>query len=121
MVDTTALEPEAIFSAVSAQPPLRRDEARASYVGREVDWTLVYIDGWEQSRGRARLAFKQERSIARCVFASVPLTDCPWLKHLHAGEIMRVRGRIAELNQLTITLRGASVSQVIAEVAEVVY
>ena len=113
MAEMRTLEPEAIFSEISAQPPLRRDEARASYVGREVDWTLVYIDGWEQSRGRARLAFKQERSIVKCVFATVPLADCPWLKHMHAGEIMRVRGRIAELNRLTLTLKGASVSQVI--------
>ena len=113
MTETRVLEPEAIFSEISAQPPLRRDEARASYVGREVDWTLVYIDGWEQSRGRARLAFKQERSIVKCVFATVPLSDCPWLRHVHSGETIRLRGRIADIDGLSIELDGASVSQLI--------
>jgi len=115
MAQVSVLEPEAIFSEIATHPPLKREEVRASYLGREVDWALVYIDGWEQSRGRARLAFKQERSIVQCIFATVPLADCPWLKHMHAGEVMRVRGCIAELDGLTMTLKGARVSHLVAE------
>lgn len=113
MLENRLLEPERIFSEIDAQPPLMREQARAAYVGKGVDWVLTFADGWQESSEFARLAFRQERSVVRFVKATVPLTDCPWLKHMHAGEIMRVRGRIAELDRLSITLRGASVSQFI--------
>ena len=113
MSETRALEPEAIFAEVDACPPLMRKEAKSRFIGQEVDWTLVFTDGWQESSGLARLAFRQQRNMVQFVAATVPLTDCPWLKHMHAGEIMRVRGRISELSRLAIMLEGASVSQVI--------
>ncbi len=105
--------PGTIFAEIEACPPLMRDDAKTKFIGREVDWTLVFANGWQESADLARLTFRQERGVVEFVAASVPLTECPWLKHMHAGEIMRVRGHIAELTRMTIELKGASVSQVV--------
>lgn len=113
MPDTASLQPARIFAEIEAQPMPAREQAKAAYVGKEVDWVLRLADGWEEEPGSARLAFRYQPNEVKFVSATVPLSDCPWLKHLHAGEVMRVRGRIAELGSLAIRLKGATVTQLV--------
>lgn len=108
------LKPGEIFAEIEARPVSAREQAKASYVGQEVDWVLKLADGWQENDQSARLTFRYQPNEVKFVSAAVPLSDCPWLKHLHAGEVMRVRGRIAELGSLTIRLKGASVTQLVA-------
>ena len=111
------VEPEEIFAEIKAQPPLMRERAKSTFIGKEIDWVLTLVDGWEKGRGYARLMFRRQPSDVGFVAANVPLSDCPWLKHTHAGETIRLRGSIADGDTLTIELKGASVSHVVDEAA----
>ncbi len=113
MSEVSGLEPGKIFAEMKAQPPLMQDRAKAAYLSREVDWILTLADGHEERPGWARLMFRRQRSDLSFVAARVPLSDCPWLRHVHSGETIRLRGRIADVNARSIELEGASVSQVI--------
>ncbi len=109
----TTEEATRIFSEIEACPPLMRDKVKAAYLSREVDWILTLADGHEERPGWARLMFRRQRSDLSFVAARVPLSDCPWLRYVHSGETVRLRGRIADVNARSIELEGASVSQVI--------
>lgn len=109
------VEPSEIFAEIDACPPLMRERKKVVYLGKDVDWVLNLVNGWEERSGQARLALKEQRSIVQYVAATVPLSDCPWLRHVHAGELLRVRGRIADVGTMSIELEGASVSHVVAE------
>lgn len=109
----TSEEATRIFSEIEACPPLMRDEAKAAYLSREVDWILTLVDGREDQPGWARLMFRRQRNDLPYVAARVPLSDCPWLRYVHSGETVRLRGRIADVNARSIELESASVSQVI--------
>jgi hypothetical protein len=88
-----------------------REPAKMIYLGLDVDWLLTIVDGWNWRPGYARLALKQRRNDVQFIAATVPLADCPWLKHRRFGEVLRVRGRIAGIDRMSIELEGASVSQ----------
>lgn len=113
MSEISMLEPGKIFAAIEARPPLMREEAKAMYLGKDVDWILNLVNGWAERSERARLALRQERSNVQFVIATVPLSDCPWLRHVHASERLRIRGRIADIDNMSIELEGASVSHVV--------
>lgn len=106
-------KPSDIFAELEACPPFMRDQAKAAYLSREVDWILTLADGHEERPGWARLMFRRRRSDLGFVAARVPLSDCPWLRHVRSGETIRLRGRIAGIDALSIEVEGASVSQVI--------
>ena len=109
----TKVEPSELFAKIDACPPLMREQAKAMYLGKEVDWILNLVNGWAERSEHARLALRQERSNVQFVIATVPLSDCPWLRHVHTGERLRIRGRIADIDGMSIELEGTSVSQLI--------
>ncbi len=110
------LEPGDIFAEIEACPPLMRTQTKAVYIGREVDWTLTFADGYEDRPGYARVMFHYQPHEVKFIAMGVPLADYPWLRPTHPGEVIRVRGRIADIGTLSIELQEASLMQ-LAEAA----
>ncbi|PIQ83469.1 MAG: hypothetical protein COV75_07485 [Candidatus Omnitrophica bacterium CG11_big_fil_rev_8_21_14_0_20_63_9] len=108
--------PGKIFSEIKAQPPLMQEQERSMYVGKEVDWTLLFADGYEASPGVARVMFRSEPNVLQFVAMNVRLADYPWLKSMHRGEVVRVRGRISGFSALSVELKNADLLQ-LAEAA----
>ena len=99
-----SLEPSEIFAKIEACPPLMREQAKAAYLGKEVAWPVIFVDGYEQSSGHARLTFQYQPSEVKFIGATARLSDYPWLKSTRAGETIRLRGRIRSINTLAIEL-----------------
>ena len=104
MSDITFLDPANLFAEIDAQPPLMRDEAAKRYVGREVDWPLTFFSGHEHDLGQARVMFRVASQGIGMVVGAVSLSDYPWLRSLHADEAVRVRGRIRNIDTMSIEL-----------------
>ena len=105
-------EPREIFTTIGARPPHLREQAKTAYLGKEVDWLLTFVDGWEERGESARLAFRQERGGVRFVVTRLALAD-PWLWLLRSGEPVRVHGRIADIGAQSIELSDARVTQLV--------
>ena len=104
MSDVAFLDPANIFAEVDAHPPLMREEAIKTCVGKDVDWLLTFFNGYELGVGRARLMFRIASQGIGMVAGTVSLSDYPWLKSFHAGDAVRVRGRIRTIDTFSIEL-----------------
>src|SRR3989338_8153414 len=83
MTEAKSFEPAEIFSEISACPPLMRTQTKAVYIGREVDWTLTFTDGYEDRPGCARVMFHYQPHEVKFIAMGVPLADYPWLRSAH--------------------------------------
>ena len=99
-----SLEPSNIFSELKMCPPLMREQAKVAYVGKEVVWLVIFMDGYEQSSGQVRLTFQPDPDQLKLISGTVRLSDYPWLKSTPAGEAIHVRGRIKKIDTLSIEL-----------------
>lgn len=111
MSEVGALGASEMFAKINAQPPLMRAKAWATYLGKEIDWTTTFFSGEIESGERVFLAFRHEAS-DKMIFVRVTLTDYPWLMSTRRGELVRLRGRIEDINPLTIDLEATSLEQV---------
>lgn len=99
---TKPLEPSAIFGEIESHPPLMREQARAAYIGREVAWSAIFVNGYEQSPGQVRLTFQPEPNEIKFISVTTRLSDYPWLKSACAGEAVRLRGNIRSIDTLSV-------------------
>ncbi len=113
MPEIELTEPSEIFAAIQARSPLMHAQTRAAYIGKEVDWTLLAADGYEEAPGNARVMFHYRPHEVKYVAVRVPTADYPWLKSMRAGEAVQVRGRIAEIGNLNIELTEATLMQLV--------
>ena len=104
MSDVTFLDSANIFAEIDAHPPLMREEAVKTYAGKDVDWLLTFFSGREFGSGGVRLTFRVASQGLGMVVGAVSLSDYPWLRSLHADEVVRVRGRIHTIDTLSIEL-----------------
>ena len=104
------LKPAEIYADIDSNPPLMQEDAKAKYLGHEVDWQLTFFSGSVEKNGQARLAFHHEPRTMGLVVGSVSLPDYPWLKSLRADEAVRVRGRICSVDYMAITLERLELS-----------
>ncbi len=100
-----------IFSEIEARPPLMRAKARATHIGKEVDWTATFFSGEPEDEQRVFLAFRHEAS-DKMIFTRVVMADYPWLQSMQRGALVRLHGRISDIGPLTIDLKAASLSPV---------
>lgn len=98
------LRPSAIYAEINSHPPLMREQAKAAYIGREVDWPATFTDASEQPGEKASLMFYFEERDVRAVTGVVSLSEYPQLRSLHSDERLRVRGTIRKIDQLFIEL-----------------
>lgn len=115
----TTDEAAKIFSEIETLPPLIRSKARATYVGREVDWTAIFFSGEMENKKRAFLAFRHEAS-DKMIFTHANLTDYPWLQSMQRGELVQLRGWISKIGPVSIDLETLSLAQV-TQIAEKVH
>ena len=99
-----ALNPVTIFTEVEAQPPLMRQQASKAYVGKTVNWPVIFANASEQPSGQAHLIFRFDEHNVRMIVGEVPLTQYPQLRSLRSGERLRVRGTIRKIDVLFIEL-----------------
>lgn len=104
-------EPANIFEKIEAQPPLMRGQAKAAYIGKEVDWALTFADGYEDRSGKVRVMFRSRPHEIEFIAMRVALAEYPWLRSLRRGEPVQVRGRIADVGSTSIELRDARLLQ----------
>ncbi len=104
MSSEVLMDPAQITRDLEMQPPLMRREAASVYVGKDVDWLMTYRNAYEISSRRAQLVFAYEASHAPIITGAVALSAYPQLKHLRAGETVRVRGMIRSIDLLQITV-----------------
>ncbi len=113
-----SLKPSDIFTEVEALPPLMRERAAKAYIGKEIDWVLVFENGSEDERGHAHLVFSFRPHSVRMVMGEVPLEEHPDLRSMLSGTAVHVCGRIRKVDALTIELEIRElVSPKVAEVA----
>ena len=103
MTKATALTLSEIERDVCSYPPLRREEIRKTYVGKEVDWQTTFTNGWNEQKGQAGVVFQVE-PLGLTIFGTVSLASYPWLESLGVGEAVQVRGTIRKLDGVSITL-----------------
>lgn len=99
---TKSLEPSAIFAEIESHPPLMREQAKTAYIGKEVAWSVIFVNGYQQSSGEARLTFQPEPNEIKFISVTARLTDYPWLTSTRAGETVHLRGNIRNINTLSI-------------------
>lgn len=104
MSEIGSFEPADIFAAIEARPPLMRKEAAASFIGREVNWTLTFSNGSEERPGQAWLIFRSDPHHVKMVAGYASLSDHPNLKTLQPGETVLASGRIRKIDTLYIEL-----------------
>ncbi len=98
------MDPARIAGEIESQPPLMRKEAASAYCGKEVDWFLIYRNGYEVSSGRVQLLFAHGVGHTPMVTGTVTFSEYPQLRHLRAGETVRVRGTICSIDTLQVVL-----------------
>ena len=91
------LKPTAIFAEIKTHPPLMRDEAAQAYLGKYVEWPLMFASGSIWEGDAVRLTFHAEPNGVTWVVGIVSLAKYPWLKMLHADEPVRVCGHIRRI------------------------
>ena len=99
-----SLEPATIFAEIEARPPLMREEAKAKYLGKQVRWMLMFLDGRRDQEGEAHLTFHFNSEDVRMVSGNVPLPRYPRLRSMQPGEFLCVRGAIRKIDSLCIEL-----------------
>ena len=104
MPHVKSLEAGNIFAQIDARPPLMRQAAARTYIGSEVDWPMIYRDGYELSSGWVRLLFTPERKSLQMIAGTAALSDYPQLKRLQVGAAVRVCGTISKVEALQIEL-----------------
>ena len=97
-------EPLEILTQIGSLPPLMRANAANAYIGKSVEWDLIFVDGDGTVPGRARLVFRAGSTGVRMIMADASLEDYPYLRSLPSGEAVRVRGRIKKIDALFIQL-----------------
>lgn len=107
-----SLEPSAIFKEIEAKPPLMREQAKAKYIGKQVKWTLTFLDGREGQDGEAHLTFHFNPQDIRMVSGNVFLSEYPRLRSMQPREALRVRGAIRKIDSLCIELEISELSLV---------
>ena len=45
MTKTKSLELASIYAELNAHPPLMREQAKAAYLGQDVDWVAAFANG----------------------------------------------------------------------------
>ena len=103
MTTIAVSSPSVIEAAVRSYPPLKREEIRKTYMGKEVDWLATFTNGWKERKGQAGLAFQVE-PMGLTIFGVASLASYPWLESLRAGEAVQVLGTIRKLDGTSITL-----------------
>lgn len=98
-----SLESSRIFAEIEAQPPLMRPQAAKAYLGKLVDWLVIFANASEHS-GQAHLILRSDPHGVRMITGKVLLVEHPELRSLHSGEQIRVRGRIRKIDNLSIEL-----------------
>ena len=114
--EISAVDPSEIFAKIEASPPLMREQVKAAYVGKKVDCTATFLDGHVDPDGFARLAFHYDPHEVRMLIVRVALVNYPWLRTTRSGEAVRLHGRISKIENLSIELETATVTQ-LAEAA----
>ena len=104
MSSVAFLDPANIFAEIEAHPPLMREEAVKTYVGKDVNWTLTFWTGHMLDDHRVRLAFRVASQGISMVMGTVSLSEYPWLKALHANEMVQVSGRIRDIEPMSLEL-----------------
>jgi len=104
--------PSQLFAHLEAQPPLMRASAGNAYVGKEVNWNLMFVDGSERVTGKASLIFDTGVLGDRMIRGDVSLTEHPYLRSLPSGEPVRVRGTIRRVDALFVELEVAEMTLV---------
>ena len=104
MSEIGSFEPADIFATIEARPPLMRKEAAASFIGREVNWTLTFSNGSEERPGQAWLIFRSDPHNMRMVAGYASLADHPSLKTLQRNETVLVSGWVRKIDALYIEL-----------------
>jgi hypothetical protein len=101
------ITPAEIYADVHSHPPLMQDDAKAKYIGQEVEWLLAFSSG-SVDDDQARLMFhsrsRGELNPFGGVAGWVSLSAYPWLKTLRADELVLVRGRIRRVHFIAIDL-----------------
>jgi len=98
------LDPATIFAEIKAQPPLMRPQATQAYLGRSVDWSVIFANASEQPSGRAHLIFRFNQHDMGMITGAASLAQYPQLRSLRSGERIQVRGRIRKIDTLSIEL-----------------
>lgn len=98
------LQPVEIFAAIDAQPSLMREDACEAYVGKEIDWSLAFINAKKSGRGQALAVFHFKPRGLRLIMGKARLSAHPELEFMRDGEIARVRGTIRRIDALCIEL-----------------
>ena len=110
------LQPVEIFAAIDAQPSLMREDACEAYVGKEIDWSLAFINAKKSGRGQALAVFHFKPRGLRLIMGKARLSAHPELQFMRDGEIARVRGQIHAVNLLWVDLKIRELSFKSAEV-----
>ncbi len=98
------LEPAKIFAEIETQPPLMRQQAAQTYIGKVINWPVIFSNASEQPSGQAHLIFCFGSHHINMITGNVSLSDYPQLRSLRSGERLRVRGTIRKIDQLFIEL-----------------
>jgi hypothetical protein len=110
------MNPSEIIAEIGSKPPLMREDAARAFVGKDIDWTLIYRNAYETSSGRVRLMLGEESDSMNFITGAVLLGSYPELKSLPANEKVRVRGIITsiESHQIEISIQGLQLSMAAA-------
>ena len=101
------ITPVEIYAEINSHPPLMQAEVQEQFLGQDIEWPLTFVSGTADKRGGAQLTFRFKPSHPRPfagIYGEVPLSEYPWLKTLPADTPVRVKGRIRQVNELTIKL-----------------
>jgi hypothetical protein len=104
----TNLTPTQIFDKIEAANALFRDDVRRAFAGLSVDWTLSFVSA--SPRGDSMQMFLRDNF--RLVLCKVPLKGNERFPLMEGTDRFRVRGKIEEVEILTINLKDVSIEQV---------
>lgn len=81
-----------------------RPEARQTYQGMEVDWSVTFTNAQAHRSSRASVYFSSGPHLLSMIVGKVLLSEYPRLKRLQVGAPVQVRGTIRKIDALFIEL-----------------
>lgn len=103
-----ALSPREIIDDIGSRPSLQQRDVIKSYIGNRVDWLLEFAGAKEKQDGQVRVFLRTPRAgfpdFPVIVVGEVKLSTYPWLNITHDGSVVRVQGKIRDIDELGIKL-----------------
>lgn len=96
--------PQRVFQAREAAAPFARDSVAEQFIGTPIDWTVEFASARKLPNDEIYVLLKTPGTPRRLVDTTCQLEGNEFLRYLHEDSIIRLTGKIAAIESISITV-----------------